>query len=210
MNQLPKILLALMNEQDLTVSELARRTRIGQPVIHRVLSGETDNPKVATLSPIANFFAVSISQLIGDEALPKNRISGTFSLTPQSWKNIPLLSWEQALQWPVQSDLFHIEKHESTEMSVGDSGYALRVKDTTMLPRFPENTLLIVDPDLQPNDRDFVIAHLSGQKQAIFRQFLLNGDDVYLKPLNTDFSMALLDKKSKILGVMVQARMDFK
>ncbi len=210
MNKLAKVLNQLMKEQDLTVSELARRTGVGQPVIHRVLSGETDNPKVTTLSPIADFFAVSIGQLLGNEPIPKDRISGTFRITSHGWTTIPLLNWEQVINWPVKKESLNIEKQESTEMAVSKDAYALRVKDTTMLPRFPENTLLIVDPLLQPNDRDFVIAHIFGQKQALFRQFLLNGDDIYLKPLNADFNMQMIDKKSKILGVMVQARMDFK
>lgn len=210
MKKLPRILGSLMEEQGLNVSELARRTGIGQPVIHRVLSGETDNPKVATLSPIANFFAISISQLIGDEPLPKDRIVGTFQLTSHGWTSIPLLSWEQVIHWPDQRDKLKVDVHEATEISVSENAFALRVKDTTMLPRFPENTLLIIDPKEQPSDRDFVIAHIANQKQAVFRQFLLNGDDTYLKPLNVDFNMTLLDKKSRLLGVMVQARMDFK
>lgn len=210
MKKLPQILTLLMKEQDMTVSELARRTGVGQPVIHRVLSGETDNPKIATLSPIAHFFAVTLSQLIGDEPISKDRISGTFRMTSFGWTKIPLLNWEQVISWPDQKESFTIDIHEATEMAVSKNAYALRVKDTTMLPRFPENTLLIVDPIVKPTDRDFVIAHIHGQKQALFRQFLLNGDDIYLKPLNSDFNLQLLDKKSKLLGVMVQARMDFK
>ncbi len=210
MKELPRILLTLMEEQDLTVSELARRTGIGQPVIHRLLSGETDNPKVATLSPIANYFAISISQLIGDESLPKDRITGTFSMTSHGWTSLPLLSWEQAVHWLQNRNSINVNKYEATEISVSKNAYALRVKDTTMLPRFPEHTLLIIDPLVQPADRDYVIAHIANQKQAIFRQFLLDSDDIYLKPLNTDFKMTLLDKKSHLLGVMVQARMDFK
>lgn len=210
MNKLPQVLLLLMEEQDLTVSELARRTGIGQPVIHRLLSGETDNPKVATLSPIANYFAISISQLIGDDLLPKERISGTFRMTSHGWTTIPLLSWEQAIHWLDNRDSINIDKYETTDISVSENAYALRVKDTTMTPRFPENTLLVIDPVMEPSDRDYVVAHISNQKQAIFRQLLLDSDDTYLKPLNTDFKMILLNRESRLLGVMVQARMDFK
>lgn len=210
MKQLPQILKALMLEQTLSVSELARRTGVGQPVIHRMLSAETDNPKVATLSPIANYFAISISQLIGDERLPHNRIPGTFQLSAHGWTTIPLLNWEQVIHWPTKMATITAKTTVPTEVNVSQKAFALRVKDTTMLPRFPENTLLIIDPDQQATDRDFVIVHLSGQKQAIFRQVLFDGDNIYLKPLNPDFQIQLSDKKSQIIGVMVQARMDFK
>lgn len=131
-------------------------------------------------------------------------------MTSHGWSSIPLLSWEQVIQWPDQRDALKIETHEATEISVSDNAFALRVKDTTMMPRFTENTLLIIDPKVPPSDRDYVIAHIANQKQAVFRQLLLDSDDIYLKPLNPDFKMVLLDKKSRLLGVMVQARMDFK
>lgn len=210
MNKLPLILRALMKEQDITESELARRTGIGQPVIHRVLTGETDNPKVATLSPIANYFVISISQLIGDEPLPKNRISGSFKLSSFGWTSLPLLNWEQAIHWPNKSNELILEEKISTEIHVGENAFALRVKDTTMLPLFPEGTYLIIDPTVKAENKDFVIVQIAGQKQAVFRQLLLDGDNVYIKPVNPDFKMQLLDKKSKQLGVMVQARMNFK
>jgi len=99
-SSMSKILKGLMAELGINESELARRTGVGQPVVHRICSGETDNPKVATLSPIANFFAISISQLIGDEPLSADRIPGTFNPDAQGWRQIPLLTWPQVLYWP--------------------------------------------------------------------------------------------------------------
>lgn len=210
MKQLNSILKALMTEIRINESELARRTGIGQPVIHRICSGETDNPKVATLSPIANFFAISISQLIGDEPLPVNRIPGTYNPGITGWTQIPLLSWEQAANWPNLGESSKPTQTISTDLNLNENSYALTVKDVTMEPRFPEGTVLIVDPNLQPQDRDFVIVHINGQKLPSFKQVLIDGDNVYLKPLNPDFKTVLLDKQHKFLGVMVQARMNFK
>ena len=80
MNKLAPILCQLIREQQITVSELARRTQIGQPVIHRLISGVTLDPKVSTLSALANYFNISINQLIGDEPLPHTMV---LSLTVQ-------------------------------------------------------------------------------------------------------------------------------
>lgn len=209
MKKLHLILKALMAEVRINESELARRTGIGQPVVHRIASGETDNPKVGTLSPIANFFAVSISQLIGDEPLPANRIPGTFNPGIQSWKRLPLLTWSQALEWP------HIPEHNkptqtiSIDQNVNENAYALIVKDNTMEPRFPEGTTLIVDSELQPQNRDFAIVYVNNQKLPTFKQVLIDGESIYLKPLNPDFKTILLDKNYKFLGVVIQARMNF-
>ena len=210
MKKLSSNLKGLMAEIHISESELARRTSIGQPVIHRIASGETDNPKVATLSPIANFFAISISQLIGDEPLPEHRLPGTFNPGVSGWMQIPLLTWEQAVEWPDLKDHSKPTQSISTDMTLSAHAYALVVRDTTMEPRFPEGTILVIDPSLEPRDRDYGIVYVEGNKLPTFKQILIDGDATYLKPLNPDFKTVLLDKKHKFLGVMVQARMDFK
>jgi SOS-response transcriptional repressor LexA len=209
MKKLSSIIKALMAEIHISESELARRTGVGQPVVHRIASGETDNPKVATLSPIANFFAVSISQLIGDEPLPENRLPGTFNPGTHGWMQVPLLSWEQLLNWPNLTD-HKPTQSISTDMHLSENAYALKVRDNTMEPRFPEGILIIIDPAVQPENRDFVIAHIEGQKLPTFKQYFLDGNIGYLKPLNLDFQATPLDKKHRLLGVVVQSRTDHK
>lgn len=204
------ILKGLMTEIDINESELARRTGVGQPVVHRICSGETDNPKVATLSPIANFFAISISQLIGDEPLPTDRIPGTFKPDVQGWRQIPLLEWEQVLPWPKLIQKSGPFPTISTDIELGQHAYAIAVRDTTMEPRFPEGTVLIVDPNLKPTNLDFAIVHVEGHSLPNFKQVLIDGEQTILKSLNTDFKTLLLEKPHKFFGVMVQARMSFK
>jgi SOS-response transcriptional repressor LexA len=97
-----------------------------------------------------------------------------------------------------------------TDVEVGPNAYALKVKDTTMRPLFTENTILIIDPAFQPEDRDYVIVHIIGHKQAIFRQILFDGQNIYLKPLNTDFKTTILKGNHRMLGIIVQSRADFK
>lgn len=210
MMKLNTILKMLLKEHQLSESELARRTNVGQPVIHRMASGETDNPKVATLIPIARYFSLTINQLMGVDPLPKDRMPGTYNPQIHAWSKVPLLTWEQLAEWPSITKKSPQDIRISTDAEVSEKAYAIAVKDSTMLPRFPEGTLLIIDPELQPEDKDFVIAVLKGQKQPTFKQILIDGDDVYLKPMNPDFNTVLLDKEPKFLGVMVQARMDFK
>lgn len=211
MKKLNSILKALMAEVHITESELARRTGVGQPVVHRIASGETDNPKVATLSPIANFFAISISQLIGDEPLPANRLPGTYNPGISGWTQVPLLKWEQLMEWPAAGgNSINPTQSISTDLNLGTNAFAVAVRDITMEPRFPEGTLLIVDPAMHPTDRDYAIVYVDGHKLPLFKQILVDGDATYLKSLNPDFKTIALDKRHKFLGVMVQARMDFK
>lgn len=43
--------------------ELQRATGVPQPTIHRILTGETDDPRTKTLQPLAEYFGVSVAEL---------------------------------------------------------------------------------------------------------------------------------------------------
>lgn len=208
MSNLSTILKTLMHEVGITVTELARRTGVGQPVIHRMASGETDNPKVGSLSPIAKFLNVSISQLVGDDPLPAERFKGSHNPFYRAWTKLPLLSWEQAAHWPrrVYSE---VESYISTEAVVSDKAFAARVEDTTMAPRFPEGSILIFDPEIKAQDKDFIAICIEGQNKIQFKQMLQDGPDLYLKPINQDFQTNRVDKPYRIMGVMTQALTEF-
>src|SRR3990167_958328 len=65
MENLSNILSHLMSEKGIKSAELARKTGVGQPVVYRLMTGATENPQILTLKPIADFFGVSLDQLIG-------------------------------------------------------------------------------------------------------------------------------------------------
>lgn len=209
MSDLNTNLRALMQEVGITVTELARQTGVGQPVIHRMASGETDNPKVGSLSPIAKFFNVNISMLIGDEPLPKDRFPGSHNPYYRSWSKLPLLSWEQAAAWPDVRIPAEISSYISTESKISNTAFAIKVEDNTMLPRYPKGTILIIEPEIKPEDKDFAAVHVEGQKAIQFKQILFDGVDLYLKPLNADFEINRVDKPYKIKGVMVQSLTEY-
>ncbi len=65
---------ALMAEKGIKSAELARKIGVGQPVIHRLMTGVTDNPQVYTLQPIAEYFNISIEQLINESSTKRCKI----------------------------------------------------------------------------------------------------------------------------------------
>lgn len=213
-SKISQIMRRLMAEVKVTEAELARRTSIPQPTLHRILSGATRSPRGDSLSPLANFFSITISQLIGDDSLPKERIPGTYNPGIQGWATIPLISWEQATHWPkLKADLLKTEwdQWSSTDSKIGPNGFGLVVAGESMSPRFSDGTILIFDPDYPAKDRDYVVVHVKGQKNATFKQFMIDGDDKYLKPLNSEFKTTLLvEGEYRIIGTMVQSRFDFR
>jgi SOS-response transcriptional repressor LexA len=83
----------------------------------------------------------------------------------------------------------------------------------SMYPRFPEGTLFIVDPQQLASHRDFIVILTNDHQRPLFKQLLIDGPDYYIKSLNKDFKEVkkiIPNKNCKIIGVMVQARTEFK
>jgi SOS-response transcriptional repressor LexA len=53
----------LMDDRQITGYALSEYTKVPQPTIHRILTGESRDPKTQTLEPIAAFFGLTVSQL---------------------------------------------------------------------------------------------------------------------------------------------------
>jgi SOS-response transcriptional repressor LexA len=206
MSKLAAIIKCLMKEKDISVTELARQTRISQPVLHRLTTGVTYNPQIETLIPIASFFNITLDQLIGRTSLPHPL---NIHATTNRWANVPLLGLDQALDWLDNRLSMIPTEFISTDSLVSPNSYAIQLTGSTMEPRFAAGTLFIIHPEYKPEDQDFVVVHTPGQKQAAFKQFLRDGEKNYLKLLNSDFPVIKMTKNHRILGTMVQARIDY-
>jgi len=208
-----KILKTLMSEANVTESELARNTGLGQPVVHRLASDQTLNPKIDTLSPIAHFFSLTISQLIGDDPLPNNRISKLENSRCKTWKRLPILNWDQIENWVEDNAYRKTMSSQLTEWLLSDitlsqSAYALRTVDQSMLPTFPADALLIVEPKLKPKHNDYVVVYLN--KEIVLKKMVMAGKHVYFKSDNPDFSpISLSHNNYTSYGIVMQVRMDF-
>lgn len=80
MENLAATLTNLMSEKGIKSAELARKTGIGQPVIYRLMTGVTENPQILTIKPIAEFFGVSLDQLLGLSPMSNQRAMDTISI----------------------------------------------------------------------------------------------------------------------------------
>ncbi|WP_081545590.1 helix-turn-helix domain-containing protein [Chromobacterium haemolyticum] len=56
----------LLDESGTNATKLAEATKLNQPTIHRILTGESKDPRHSTLEPIAKFFGISVAELRGD------------------------------------------------------------------------------------------------------------------------------------------------
>jgi SOS-response transcriptional repressor LexA len=211
--QLHEVLGNLMKEVGINEAELARKTDIPQPTLHRILSGATKSPRGTSLAPLANFFSVTINQLMGVDELPTDRVAGTHNSRIYGWTPVPLISWEEAANWNKFQHELRSQNWKtwlSTDLAVSDAAFAIKVMGDAMAPTFNEGTILIIEPALTAGNRDYVVAALKEHKNAIFKQLLADGDERYLKSINDQFRTIQMDKSYALIGVLVQARMDYR
>jgi SOS-response transcriptional repressor LexA len=204
----PKLSSTLKNllfHKDMKTMDLARALDIPQPTIHRLVTGKTTRPYRSSLEPIADFFDISVDQLLGETPMPS---AASTPPSPLSVKTIPIIHWENAHATEAQHREPLSEIIVSGDLSTDT--FALVMMDTSMEPLFPKMSLLIFDPSATLHDRSYVLVQLAHQTTPIFRQLLIDADQRYLKPLNADlnaFQMRLMNDDDQIIATLVESRL---
>jgi SOS-response transcriptional repressor LexA len=129
---------------------------------------------------------------------------------PSITGKVPLISWVQAGDFKQIIDEFSSESYEDTvhaTVCVNQYTFALRVKGDSMEPDFPEGIIIIVEPEMDFQPGDFVIARTGDE--AVFKQIVKDGSDWYLKPLNPRYPIKPLGN-AQIIGVVREAIRKFR
>lgn len=234
MNKLSHTLKILIDNANISANELANQIGVRQPIIHRILNSKTTNPSVNTLSPIANYFSISISQLIGDTPLPQfNNVNSLCSL---ALKQVPVIHWNNIAKWLKNKDQTAITNFVAIEKNISDRAFALKMHEcgsNVADPRFYENSIIIIEPNIDCRNKDYVIVSASqssfparrqgtvssddlnkarnlntksAQNSYVIRQLLIDGNNKYLKPLNLENATKEIGTNEKIIGTVIEAR----
>ncbi len=68
----------------------------------------------------------------------------------------------------------------------------------------------MIDPSLNPDDRDFIIVYKKGRRSPELRQILIHKNKRYLKNVNSSSEIIDFSEKNKSLGVIVEIKMNYK
>jgi hypothetical protein len=160
--------------------------------------------------PIADFFNLTISQLIGEDKINPEQYEINLNQGLSQKVSIPLLKTEEII--PYINNNFSSSQYITIDIPVNKESFAYMLQGNAMEPQFPDKTLLIIDPKITPDNLDYVIVVQSEKKLPIFRQILIEGNDQYIKSSNPLFNefIKLSSEKDRIIGVMIQSRRNFK
>lgn len=130
---------------------------------------------------------------------------------PMKGEFIPVISWVQAGAWTTVEAVpagTQFEEWLPPNPKCGKNGYGLVVSGESMLPDFRPGDKIYVNPDFQVSDLktgDLVIVSSEGGKAATFKKLIVETDNMYLQPLNPEWSekAIALEDGCKLVGKVV-------
>ncbi len=187
-----------LNVDDTTLS---KATKIAKANISRLRNDPRANPTLATLKPLAAFFGITVSQLLGEAPLLDGEL-----IEPQVAFRLPILEWGDVLSFSNGKST-KFEEWLSTEHGVSEYAFALRITDHTMVALFPLNALLIMDKTTEYQDGMHVLVKMDDNPLPFLRQYLIDGNVRLLKSLKVGANwVEPLTSKMTILGSVIEVR----
>jgi SOS-response transcriptional repressor LexA len=207
--QIRSVLIYLLNQARISEAELARKINIPRATINRLTSGRTPDPRASTLNSIASYFKVSVDQLMGKQPLISNENN---LLINTNSTLIPIIELHNAKNWEKKITKLTTKIHNKwliINPTLDEGKFAVCINADSMWPQFQVNTLLIISPNKEAKNRDFVIAHLKINDEIVFRQLIVENKNKFLKAINDMFPIIKLSSTDKIIGVITQTRKNY-
>jgi SOS-response transcriptional repressor LexA len=110
----------------------------------------------------------------------------------------------EQIKTQLKSDVAQKEIMTETSGCEKREPYVLMVLGDSMEPEFMNEEIIVIEPDLPPQDGAFVIAQHNDEH--IFRQLLIKGDQWIIHPLNSNYPDQVLSGPDDIHGVITQKK----
>ena len=178
----------LMACAKMSEADLCRGVNLPQTTVNRLLSGHTTDPRINTLVAIAQFFEISLEQLLGFEALiPNNLGISTRGCI------LPIINWGSLKGWLYNNLEVTNELHRwiKTERNFNEHSFALPAP-ASCAQIFGEEGLLLMNR-LKSNDfEDGKIILVEQNNEFYLRKVLREGSQWFAKRLFHPYEITLL------------------
>ena len=195
----------LMEHLNMTEADLCRGVNLPQTTINRLLTGQTCDPRISTLAVLAEFFDVSLGQLIGKEKLVLNP-----SYNQARGSIIPVIDWANLQTWLAHQNYpeCDLKSFVKTEKPLSAGSFALKTP-VACESVFGKDSLLIMNrlQDLKPLEGQMILVEFSTGQYGL-RQVLQEGSTYYLKRLFAPFEVSAADDKAVFHACVIEARTD--
>ncbi|MDX2346677.1 MAG: helix-turn-helix domain-containing protein [Legionella sp.] len=199
----------MIKHSNMSVSDLAKATGLPQPTLYQLYTGVTENPRKKTLIALADYFSVTVSQLLGEAPLPVYLPEKT--KVQLELNTAPLLTLDDLYHWPNQINLDH-KKEIFLDNPSNHTTFAITMPDNSMEPLFPNGCLLIFDTEKTARDQDCAIVFLNATNQFVFKKILMRNELIYAQSVHATHNnpeAILLAPQDKVFAALREARLSF-
>ncbi|MCZ3944382.1 LexA family transcriptional regulator [Lactobacillus gasseri] len=188
----------LREEQDVSISELARRVGMAKSGVSRYFNHTREFP-INRAPAFAKALHIKTEDLLGLEPINQNKS-----------RMVPLLG-TIAMGAPITAEQ-NIEKYIPEYMMdryADDTLFALRCQGDSMYPLIPNGAIATIRQQTDVEDGEIAAVLINGE--ATLKKVLHVGKTVVLRPANPDYKDIILDKDhpGTILGKMIKYEMNF-
>lgn len=192
-NNLGNELKRLIQSHNLTRKELASEISVPYTTLTDWINGNS-KPRNEKLELLANFFDVSVDELLGK---PQNLYE------IDSWKNIPIVG-NIACGTPILANE-NIEGFQAIPSNLvpQDNVFALECHGNSMEPTIKNGALVVIHQ--QPEVEDGEVAAILINNDATLKRVKHVGNQIILLPDNKEYDPIVLNKNddNRILGKMI-------
>lgn len=194
----------LISSSKKSISEISRKSKISRPMIYKIIKKD-----VSTLS------SDTIDRLCNALDIPSIEFGNIASVNlGKNFVKIPVYG-EIPAGIPIEMvDQSYIEDHEDINADLlkgGNKYFALKVKGDSMLPKFENGDVLILQQQPDCNSGDFCAISINCT-ECTFKKVIKHSNGITLQPLNPAFEPLFFSNKEiaelpiTILGVVKEIR----
>lgn len=172
----------LLDKNNINAYQLQEKSNIPQSTTFRIINGDTKSPSSITVQKYAKYFGIDESDLRFKDLSDVSKVQGNGDnfkvVKQQSVRYVPLLNFVQAGEFcEYHDDAISNEFRPIFGEGYGENVYWVELEGDSMEPNFKSGELVLIDPDIQPNPADYVVALKAGEKKVTFKMWRPRGFD---------------------------------
>ncbi len=194
----------LIAQSGISDADLAKKTGIPESTIYRLTSGATSDPRISTLKLLADFFGVTLGQLVGEEPLSV----GTEFQPGKAKKlyKIPVMTWSQVINWHSLSKKINEKVHSSwvySDQVLSPKSFSILIDTDQYGPPFLKGSIIFVDSSFSLKSACFAIFADKETKRSGIKKIIEDTSGIYLThPGESSITLKLNKERDIFIGII--------
>lgn len=158
----------LREDAGLTQEELAAKLGVSRPAVG-MWENKRSRPRLDKMNQLSDLFGVPVSELLGER-----QVVGASKL-------VPLMGYTHMGEAVDEDTCDRMVEVPTSVAEAHPSGYCVHADGGCMDNRYPDDSVLMVDPDMEPRNGCAVLAEVEGYRSVV-RTYLRGASTLVLSP----------------------------